>query len=146
MWKNTNFEIMEIFKACKLWKLNYKIIWFLIGFTNQKEYDKAWALTKPASPDTARKIAGFLNMVKDRADEKINNLQSTGTIFTNHNFWKSRKSLFLKILKIATFENLKNRNFWKISKLTIFKNLENHNFLKILKITILWKSQKAQFY
>ena len=49
------------------------------GFTNQKEYDKAWALTKPASPDTARKIAGFLNMVKDRADEKINNLQSTAS-------------------------------------------------------------------
>ena len=49
------------------------------GFTNQKEYDKAWALTKPASPDTARKIAGFLNMVKDRADEKINNLSSTAS-------------------------------------------------------------------
>ena len=49
------------------------------GFTNQKEYDKIWALTKPASPDTARKITGFLNMVKDRADEKINNLSSTAS-------------------------------------------------------------------
>jgi hypothetical protein len=49
------------------------------GFTNQKEYDKMWALTKPASPDTARKITGFLTKVKDRADEKINNLSSTAS-------------------------------------------------------------------
>ena len=44
------------------------------GFTNQREYDRIWALTKPASPDTVRKISGFLNKVKDRADEKINSL------------------------------------------------------------------------
>ena len=49
------------------------------GFTNQREYDKIWALTKPASPDTTRKITGFLNMVKDRADEKFTNVTSTGT-------------------------------------------------------------------
>ena len=49
------------------------------GFTNQNEYDKIWAVTKPASPDTARKITGFLNKVKDRADEKINNLSSTAS-------------------------------------------------------------------
>ena len=49
------------------------------GFTNQKEYDKVWALTKPASPDTARKITGFLNMVKDRADEKLNTISSTAS-------------------------------------------------------------------
>ena len=48
------------------------------GFTNQREYDKIWALTKPASPDTTRKITGFLNMVKDRADEKFTNVTSTG--------------------------------------------------------------------
>ena len=59
------------------------------GFTNQREYDKIWALTKPASPDTARKITGFLNMVKDRADEKINNLSSTGIVQGNmENFLK----------------------------------------------------------
>ena len=44
------------------------------GFTNQREYDRIWALTKPASPDTVRKISGFLNKVKDRADEKITSL------------------------------------------------------------------------
>ena len=33
------------------------------GFTNQREYDRIWALTKPASPDTVRKISGFLNKV-----------------------------------------------------------------------------------
>ena len=44
------------------------------GFTNQREYDRIWALTKPASPDTVRKISGFLNKVKDRADDKISSL------------------------------------------------------------------------
>ena len=44
------------------------------GFTNQREYDKVWALTKSASPDAVRKISGFLNKVKDRADDKINSL------------------------------------------------------------------------
>ena len=139
MWKNTNFEIMEIFKACKLWKLNYKIIWFLIGFTNQKEYDKAWALTKPASPDTARKIAGFLNMVKDRADEKINNLQSTGTIFTNHNFLKITKTtIFWKSWKSQFFENLENHNFRKSRTSQFFRKLQKSLFF--------WKSWKSHFF
>ena len=44
------------------------------GFTNQREYDRIWALTKSASPDAVRKISGFLNKVKDRADDKINAL------------------------------------------------------------------------
>ena len=41
------------------------------GLTNQAEYDKIRALTKVASPDTARKITGFLNKVKDTADSRI---------------------------------------------------------------------------
>ena len=49
------------------------------GFTNQREYDKIWALTKPASPDTTRKITGFLNMVKDRADKEFNTISSTAS-------------------------------------------------------------------
>jgi len=49
------------------------------GFTNQKDYEKIWSLTKPASPDAAKKIAGFLNKVKDRADEKINSMASTSS-------------------------------------------------------------------
>lgn len=49
------------------------------GFTNQKEYEKVWALTKPASPDSVKKIAGFLNKVKDRADEKINSMANTSS-------------------------------------------------------------------
>lgn len=49
------------------------------GFTNQREYEKIWALTRPASPDTAKKIAGFLNKVKDRADEKINAMANTSS-------------------------------------------------------------------
>ena len=49
------------------------------GFTNQKEYEKIWPLTKPGSPDTAKKIAGFLNKVKDRADEKINSMANTSS-------------------------------------------------------------------
>ena len=44
------------------------------GFTNQREYDRIWALTKPASPDTVRKISGFLNKVKDTADNRINSI------------------------------------------------------------------------
>ena len=49
------------------------------GFTNQKDYEKIWALTKPASPDTAKKITGFLNKVKDRADDRINAMASTSS-------------------------------------------------------------------
>ncbi len=49
------------------------------GFTNQREYEKVWALTKAGSPDTARKITGFLNKVKDRADEKITSMANTGS-------------------------------------------------------------------
>lgn len=49
------------------------------GFTNQKDYEKIWALTKPASPDTAKKIAGFLNKVKDRADDRLNSMASSGS-------------------------------------------------------------------
>lgn len=49
------------------------------GFTNQKEYEKIWALTKPASPDAVKKISGFLNKVKDRADDKINSISSTAS-------------------------------------------------------------------
>ena len=41
------------------------------GLTNQAEYDRIRALTKVASPDTARKIAGFLNKVKDTADSRL---------------------------------------------------------------------------
>ncbi|QQP57402.1 Uncharacterized protein FKW44_002378 [Caligus rogercresseyi] len=37
------------------------------GFTNQRDYDRIWALTKPASPDTVKKISGFLHKVKDKA-------------------------------------------------------------------------------
>ncbi len=36
-------------------------------------------MTKPSSPDTAKKITGFLNLVKDRADERITNLSSTAS-------------------------------------------------------------------
>lgn len=57
------------------------------GFTNQREYDRIWALTKPASPDTARKIAGFISMVKDRADEKITNLSSTASPETQRRYF-----------------------------------------------------------
>ena len=49
------------------------------GFTNQREYEKIWALTRPASPDTVKKISGFLNKVKDRADDKINSISSTAS-------------------------------------------------------------------
>ncbi|XP_059089612.1 WD repeat-containing protein 7-like [Tigriopus californicus] len=49
------------------------------GFTNQKEYEKIWALTKPASPDAVKKLSGFLNKVKDRADDKINSISSTAS-------------------------------------------------------------------
>ena len=35
------------------------------GFTNQTEYERIWALTRPASPDAVKKISGFLNKVKD---------------------------------------------------------------------------------
>ena len=49
------------------------------GFTNQKDYDRIWALTKPASPDTVQKISGFLNKVKDKADDRINSLSSTAS-------------------------------------------------------------------
>ena len=41
------------------------------GLTNQAEYDKIRALTKVASPDTARKITGFLSKVKDTADSRL---------------------------------------------------------------------------
>merc|ERR1719300_848727 len=41
------------------------------GLTNQAEYDKIRALTKVASPDTAKKITGFLSKVKDTADSRI---------------------------------------------------------------------------
>ena len=41
------------------------------GLTNQAEYDRIRALTKVTSPDAARKIAGFLNKVKDSADSRI---------------------------------------------------------------------------
>merc|ERR1719244_332433 len=41
------------------------------GLTNQAEYDRIRALTKVASPDTARKITGFLNKVKDSADSRL---------------------------------------------------------------------------
>ena len=41
------------------------------GLTNQAEYDKIRALTKVSSPDTARKITGFLSKVKDTADSRI---------------------------------------------------------------------------
>ena len=33
------------------------------GFTNQTEYERIWALTRPASPDAVKKISGFLNKV-----------------------------------------------------------------------------------
>ena len=33
------------------------------GLTNQAEYERIRALTKIASPDAAKKIAGFLNKV-----------------------------------------------------------------------------------
>merc|ERR1719431_2522056 len=36
------------------------------GLTNQNEYDRIRALTKIAEPDAAKKIAGFLNKVKDQ--------------------------------------------------------------------------------
>jgi outer membrane murein-binding lipoprotein Lpp len=49
------------------------------GFTNQREYEKIWALTKPASPDAVKKISGFLNKVRDGADAKINALSSTAS-------------------------------------------------------------------
>merc|ERR1719189_3161383 len=41
------------------------------GLTNQAEYDRVRALTKVASPDTARKITGFLSKVKDTADSRL---------------------------------------------------------------------------
>ena len=41
------------------------------GLTNQAEYDKIRALTKVASPDTAKKITGFLSKVKDTADSRL---------------------------------------------------------------------------
>ena len=41
------------------------------GLTNQAEYDKIRSLTKVASPDTAKKITGFLSKVKDTADSRI---------------------------------------------------------------------------
>merc|ERR1719244_1110405 len=41
------------------------------GLTNQAEYDRIRALTKVASPDTARKITGFLSKVKDTADSRL---------------------------------------------------------------------------
>merc|ERR1719431_1796624 len=41
------------------------------GLTNQAEYDRIRALTKVASPDTARKITGFLSEVKDTADSRL---------------------------------------------------------------------------
>ena len=49
------------------------------GFTNQREYDRIWALTKSASPDAVRKISGFLNKVKDRADDRIQSMSSTAS-------------------------------------------------------------------
>ena len=49
------------------------------GFTNQTEYEKIWALTRPASPDAVKKISGFLNKVKDKADERINTMSSTAS-------------------------------------------------------------------
>ncbi len=49
------------------------------GFTNQREYEKVWALTRPASPDAAKKIVDILNKVKDRADEKINSMAVTSS-------------------------------------------------------------------
>ena len=45
----------------------------------QREYDRIWALTKPASPDAVRKISGFLNKVKDRADDRIQSMANTGS-------------------------------------------------------------------
>merc|ERR1719244_1730743 len=39
------------------------------GLTNQAEYDRIRNLTKVASPDTARKITGFLNKVKEGAEK-----------------------------------------------------------------------------
>merc|ERR1719431_2121403 len=41
------------------------------GLTNQAEYDRIRALTKVASPDTARKITGFLTKVKGEADSRL---------------------------------------------------------------------------
>ena len=41
------------------------------GLTNQAEYDRVRALTKVASPDTARKITGFLSKVKGEADSRL---------------------------------------------------------------------------
>lgn len=41
------------------------------GLTNQAEYDRIRALTKVASPDTARKITGFLSKVKGEADSRL---------------------------------------------------------------------------
>jgi len=41
------------------------------GLTNQAEYDRIRSLTKVASPDTARKITGFLNKVKGEADSRL---------------------------------------------------------------------------
>uniref|UniRef100_A0A0K2TM39 WD repeat-containing protein 7 n=1 Tax=Lepeophtheirus salmonis TaxID=72036 RepID=A0A0K2TM39_LEPSM len=49
------------------------------GFTNQKDYDRIWALTKPASPDTVKKISGFLNKVKDKADDRLNSISSSAS-------------------------------------------------------------------
>jgi len=68
------------------------------GFTNQREYDKIWALTKPASPDTTRKITGFLNMVKDRADEKFTNVTSTGMC-------KKLCFLFISFMRFSAFNS-----------------------------------------
>ena len=45
----------------------------------QREYDRIWALTKPASPDAVRKISGFLSKVKDRADDRIQSMANTGS-------------------------------------------------------------------
>ncbi|XP_023324405.1 WD repeat-containing protein 7 isoform X4 [Eurytemora carolleeae] len=41
------------------------------GLTNQAEYERIRALTKVNSPDAAKKIAGFLNKVKDTADSRL---------------------------------------------------------------------------
>jgi len=69
------------------------------GLTNQAEYDRIRALTKVASPDTARKITGFLSKVKDTADSRLMVMELTTTTSMEGQMELHLSSLWMKKMK-----------------------------------------------